>query len=444
MYFKLALRNARRSLFDYLLYITTTVILLLFMYVSNYAAIIANVEAGFQTVSLPLLISTILIVLVSYINKFMLRQRSKEFANYILLGMEKNKLVKMFLCEFCIIGFLCFMISSLAFFGVCYVLSNTFQFAVSKGLNVSPYFQSLGYTFLYFCIIECFSMFRMRKRICKFEISDLMIEKKRNQRIGGKKQCYLWGSCFFINLLILVVILCGLVFLPNGIIMTMISFIFIPITLTVFSFYKCLYYCASLIRQRKPESLYQKERLYMIAKITAGANTDTTMNSIFCICLFLSSMSFLFGVFMLQTKNLLFDEVSQKWMGFMQICLCTIFIVIYFSILSLQQIIDIQQQKKEFKILHYLGKSQKQLKKLVMKQILVKLFFPTIMCFILLGASLPFLNYKLNNVLPVELSNFWLKSLGIFVLGFLILYFLYFFIVFIVSKNIVKVSTNEY
>lgn len=442
MYFKLALRNAKRSLFDYLLYITTTVILLIFMFVSNYVAIIAKTEAGFQTVSLPLLISLILIVLVCYINKFMLRQRSKEFANYILLGMEKKKLVNMFLCEFSIIGLLCFMISSFLCVGICYVLSDVFQSAGGGGLKVPLYFQSFYNTFLYFCLIESFSMYRMKRRIRKLEISELMIEKKRNQYSGQKKQCCIWGIILGINMLILVLILWGLVFLSNETIMTILSFSSIPLILTIFAFYKWLYYYISGIRKKQPESLYKKERLYMIAKITGGANTNATMNSIFCICLFLSSMSFVFGIFMLQTKNLLFNEESQVWMGFVQICLCVIFIVIYFSILSLQLIIDIQQQIQEFAILHYLGKSQIQLKKLVMKQILVKLFFPTMMCFILLGLSLPFINYKLNSLFAIELKDFWIKSLGKFVFCFSALYLLYFFIVYLISKNSVKILSN--
>ena len=130
-------------------------------------------------------------------------------------------------------------------------------------------------------------------------------------------------------------------------------------------------------------------------------------------------------------------------MGFLQIIISMIFIVIYFSILSLQQIIAIQLQVREFRILHYLGKSKEQLKRIIIKQILVNLFFPTGMCFVILGISVPFINYKLNHILPWELNNFCIKTIGIFFLCFTVLYLLYFLIVYILSKNIAEIPTDE-
>lgn len=88
MYLKLSLRNAKRSIVDYLLYIVTMVILLSIMEVSNCIAIMGKIKAGFKTAALPILITIILVILVGYIDAFMLKQRAKEFANYILLGME--------------------------------------------------------------------------------------------------------------------------------------------------------------------------------------------------------------------------------------------------------------------------------------------------------------------------------------------------------------------
>ena len=82
MYFKLSIRNAKRSIVNYLLYITTMTILLSTMEVSNCIAIVGK-QVGFQTISLPLLITIIQAILVGYIDDFILRQRAKEFANYL-------------------------------------------------------------------------------------------------------------------------------------------------------------------------------------------------------------------------------------------------------------------------------------------------------------------------------------------------------------------------
>ena len=65
MYFKLSIRNAKRSFSDYLLYLVTVSLLLAIMESSNAVALTGNELAGFQTASLPFLIVIILIILIS-------------------------------------------------------------------------------------------------------------------------------------------------------------------------------------------------------------------------------------------------------------------------------------------------------------------------------------------------------------------------------------------
>ena len=88
MYLKLAIRNAKRSVMDYLLYITSMIILLTIMQISNCIAVMGKMQAGLHTTSLPVLITIILVVLVEYMNRFMLKQRAKEFSNYLLLFLQ--------------------------------------------------------------------------------------------------------------------------------------------------------------------------------------------------------------------------------------------------------------------------------------------------------------------------------------------------------------------
>lgn len=77
MYFKLLICNTKRSIVNYLLYITTMTILLSIMEVSNCIAIVGK-QVGFQTISLPILITLLLVILVGYIDSFILKQRAKE------------------------------------------------------------------------------------------------------------------------------------------------------------------------------------------------------------------------------------------------------------------------------------------------------------------------------------------------------------------------------
>ena len=45
-----------------------------------------------------------LIILIGYVNKYMMRRRQREFATYILLGTEQRSVALMFFIETLIVG----------------------------------------------------------------------------------------------------------------------------------------------------------------------------------------------------------------------------------------------------------------------------------------------------------------------------------------------------
>ena len=165
MYLKLALRNAKRSMADYLLYIFLMVVLSSIIYSSNFLANLGGIRAGFQTVSLPLVVVIVMAVLADWINTFIVKQRAKEFATYMLLGMEKDKLSLMFLCELCIVGMGCFLGGTALGMGLGFVC---FYFWLGDGgigsaaeIMAKSCIQSFGY----FCLIEILSFFLMKQKI---------------------------------------------------------------------------------------------------------------------------------------------------------------------------------------------------------------------------------------------------------------------------------------
>lgn len=440
MYFKLTLRNVKRSTFDYFLYIFTMIIFLSIMFISHYISLAKNI-VGLETIALPILILFILIILVNYINTFMLKQRAKEFANYMLLGMEQKNLIRMFLLEFFIIGFLCFFISSIFCLGICFLLSDSL-FPFGDFSFRLFFFQSMAQTFFYFCIMEFLSMYRIKKYMNRLEIRELMIEKKLSEPLNTKRYSF-WNFLFISSIFCLIIMFCGMVFLPQGYIVSIVSIIAIPIITTIFTSYKCLFQHLAKARHKANNNLYQNNYLYLITQITRKHKTNAFMIGVFCICLIFSAQSFIVGTFFLNAKLSLFDNDIQKWFGFLQICICIIFIVIYFSILSLQQLIEIKQQVNELKILHFLGKTQTELKSLLKKQILINLSVPTYMCFFILLLGTPFVNYRLNIVLPVELNNTWLKSLCGFSLCFILLYICYFSITYFIGKRTLESQIEQ-
>ncbi|MDE5931862.1 MAG: hypothetical protein K2H40_05185, partial [Lachnospiraceae bacterium] len=377
MYFKLSIRNAKRSFINYLLYIVTMVALLSVMEVSNCMTITGE-SAGFQAASFPLLITMIQIVLVGYSNTFMLKQRAKEFANYSLLGMKKKELTNLFLGELLLIGLFCFLAGTT----IGFVLYRFLCFSVSFHLfQISGflYAKSLLHTLFYFCIVEMISALSLKHLLHKLQIRELMHEKNRNQTVKNKAHYKNWGILFCISFLCLIGFVCGIVFLPEKNIVPLVSVMAIPLLLSIFAFYQWGLGFLYARRKKQAAALYQKDRLYLTAAITSNVKTAAVTNAVFCMCFLFSAASFLTGLLMLQPGIRLFPADMQQWMGALQIGIYIVFTVIYFSILSLHQIIELRQNAQNIRILHYIGKNSRQIKKLVTQQIAIKLLFPLIM-----------------------------------------------------------------
>ncbi len=437
MYFKLSFCNLKRSAYDYLLYIMTMIILVSVLCVSNFIAIYGNIHAGFQTLALPLLIIVIMILLVDYINLFMMKQRAREFANYLLLGMDKHKLAYMFLIEFCCIGGLCFIFGELIGTGVCLTVFTSDQqnFKNLSGFIVTNIYQ----TFFFFIVVELLSAVRMKQKIYKLQIYDLMNEKRRNQPLEMEKKNY-YGYVFIISISVLLLLLVGIVYLPDDFVFMIISIISVPLLCCIFAFYKWVYAYLSSKRLLQSDKLCQGMRIYHIAEITTTTKTSSIMSAIFCICFIFALTSFVFGIFMLNNKSEIYMEGSQRFMGFIQLSICIIFLTIYFSALSFQYIIEIRRQINNFRILYYMGKNQVQLRSLVKIHLMIKMLLPTLMCFLLLIIVIPFLNHKLNMDLSGVTNNLFMKAVGIFLTCFAILYLCYFWIAYRLSNRYIKAS----
>ena len=424
MYLKLSIRNAKRSFINYLLYAAAMTVLLATIEVSNCITIIGE-SSGFQVVSLPLLIAMIQIILVNYIDTFMLKQRAKEFANYLLLGMEKRKVTRLFLCEVLLIGFFCYIAGAtigFALYGFWYFHEPLHEMKHFGFL----YGKSMFYTFLFFCLIETVCSFRLKRRLDKLQIRELMYEKSRNQSVKNIENYKKWGIIFLLCFVCFIGCVCGIIFLPEVYIVYPVSVMAIPLLLSVFAFYKWAFAYLYAKRMRKSLKIYQKDILYITANITSNYQT--------------SGASFVTGILILQPEFQLFDTAVRQWMGAAQISICIVFLVIYFSILSLQQIIEVRQNAKSNQIMRCMGKSSRQTAKLVKQQTAIKLTSPMIMALLVILLCIPLLNGKMNLVFPDPLHNILLKLTGEFGVCMIFFYICYFGIVNAMSRPYINPS----
>lgn len=439
MYLKLALRNTKRSLLDYLLYISSMVMLTSIIFLSNCIANWGNMQAGFQTIALPLLIVMIMAVLVNYINHFIIKQRAKEFATYMLLGMEKDKLSLVFLCELSVIGLVCFLLGVVLGTGIFTICCHTLLQETGSHSILRIILKSVLQTFVYFCFVEILSIFFMKRKIYKLQIVQLMREKQRNQPLGAGKKSF-WGWMLLISFFGYLALLFGISFMPDKIMSVSVSLISLPMLVCVFSFYRWLYAFIAHLRLSQADALYQGNRLYQIAEMTSGRETSANLNTVFCICFIFSAAAFVYGTFLLSPDIYIFEKTEQQWMGFLQVSICIIFLIIYFSVLSLLQIIDLKKENRNIRLLFHMGKNRSDIKKLICIQMLIKLFMPILMSFIILWTATPFVNYKMNSILPIH--NHLFKAIGGFMVCFFALYLCYFGVVYIISARYIRFGTK--
>ena len=114
MYAKLVLRNARRSIQDYLVYILTMTICVTLFYSflsisSSYYNPDVGAEYDFTMLSdgMKLAICAVtlfLLFLIRFVNNYMLRRRQREFALQSIMGMEQRTIGRLFFAETFLMG----------------------------------------------------------------------------------------------------------------------------------------------------------------------------------------------------------------------------------------------------------------------------------------------------------------------------------------------------
>ena len=429
MYLKLSVRNARRSFSDYLLYVAALTILLAVMVFSECISSYWN-ASGFQSASLPIIISVIQLILVGYIDQYILKQRAKELASYLLLGMEKNRLANLFLAEFFLIGSFCFLTGAVLGSAVFALLKSALFFSLAEKLPFTLLIQSVFHSLFYFCLVEILCAFYIKHRMTKLEIRELMHEKIRNhtrpkQAFDQKKQGFVFLSCMTCFL----ILLWGIACLPSEYITVPISVIAVPLLASIFSFYQWLLGFLAAFRQRNPGMLSQSQRLYLTARLTSNPRSDALVNAVFCLCLLFAYMSFTFGILLLQPQVRLFRPDTQALMGTAQICLCVIFLVIYFFLLSLRQIMEQKRNAKDIPVLYFLGMDRHKIRTLAARWAHADLSLPMLMAVPVILLCIGFLNTRLNFILPDTTQNIIVTASVLFSLCIALFYTCFFKIV---------------
>lgn len=192
LYVKLALRNLKRSLKEYSIYVFTVTITMTLLYAFFAIAFSGEMQDLVTTydniksimIMVSILVPLIIAWLIYYISNFILQKRSREFGMYLLLGMKRTQVSRMFLFEQLALGAVGFFIGCVLGIFVYEILHaillNIFGFAYAFQLSFS--WSACGAAFLCFLSIYLLEMIREGIALKKQSIHTMLYNASRNEK----------------------------------------------------------------------------------------------------------------------------------------------------------------------------------------------------------------------------------------------------------------------
>lgn len=319
---KLALRNAGRLWKDYLHYFLTLCMIaaLTFSFHSllfseDIRAMIHYGNDGELSTAGTMLItfmsvSTVIIFmiaawLINYMTRFILEKRSREFAVYLLSGMEKSQLASLYTKETLFLG-VCALGMGLFFGGwLRQALFYVFYKSIGKNYKVNTEISAGSILLTVFLYGTCFiaAMLRNRRMFSHMEIIHLLNMDKQNEVVNEKRNV-IWEKLFFLfvgNIFFLYFLIFTGRITKWSLILEMIG-----LTFTFYFFYLGLSAFLMKYINRKGRFIYKKEYLFLLRQFSSKTRNTCfvlgTLSLLFMFALVGSSLAFMLSDY--QNKQL--------------------------------------------------------------------------------------------------------------------------------------------
>lgn len=313
---KLAWRNVRRSARDYLVFFITMTLATALMFAFNSMIFSKDVLKLFEMAELMAMLvgmATFFVVLIlawliNYMVRFMLEKRSREFGIYMLIGMKKKQISRLYMRENLLLGCGAFVIGLGAGIFLQQILMTIFyqllhfDYHIRIDLNRYCLFTTLG------CYGLCYllALLRSHRRFKKMNIYDLMNAQKQNEQIREKHEN---AKQWLLPFSLLIFAGFGIyVFIGNWSTLTVLLFI-IGIILAVYTFYTGLSACIVCYVRKHGNLIYKNQNLFLFRQLSSKIKTMSftmgTLTSLFTIALLGCTIAFMFNDFqnkMLENK----------------------------------------------------------------------------------------------------------------------------------------------
>ncbi len=307
---KLAVRNVRRSARDYLVYVITMTFVTALMFAFNSIIFSPDIrervdQVGIMAALVGLATFFIVIIvawLINYMVRFMLEKRSREFGTYLLLGLKKKEISRLYLRENLLMGAGAFVLGLLLG-----VLLQQILMAVLYAMLQTDYELHLEFNgWCIFTTVCCYggcyllALFRCKGRFKRMNICDLMNAGSKNEEIHESheraKRWLLPLSVVFLMLFGLWLFVGGRVDGWNG--GTIIGFI-VGLVLTIYLFYIGLASSIVCYIRGEGKGIYRGQNLFLLRQLSSKIKTMRftmgTITALFMLAFLGSTVAMMFA-----------------------------------------------------------------------------------------------------------------------------------------------------
>ncbi len=316
MYFKLALRNVKKSFKDYLIYFLTLTFSVCLFYAFNsfqeqravldMTTIQSDMmdQAAMIMLMLSWVVAVTLAFLIIYANNFLIKRRKKEFGLLMIMGMSKGNISRILCYETFMIGLVSLFTGLLAGFFLSQLLTVMTAHLFIIPLDNYRFIFSLAsmlITVASFALIFLLVMIFNTISLNKYKCIDLLNADKKNEQVKIK------STLTILNLFILaLVLLIGdyIFVLKMGTAM----FLALPQVVlagclgTLFFFMSLAGFLLRFIQSRK-RIYFRKLNMFVLRQVNANINTNVLSMSVICVLLLLGIGAFSTGLSLNQTIN---------------------------------------------------------------------------------------------------------------------------------------------
>ena len=209
---KLAIRNTKRSLKDYLIYLIT--ITISFSLILAFHLVVASDEVlklssgmgSFKNVLTFIngMIVFVICFLINYTTRFMFEKRSKELGTYMLLGIKKISIACLLVIENILLGAAAFVLAIPLGFAFSQFVSLVIVrlLGIPKVIFISVSVGPIGFLAVYFLAIYVLVLLNLLRRIRKMTVHDFLYFEKQNEKKmfgSSRKRNILFGVSVLIG-----------------------------------------------------------------------------------------------------------------------------------------------------------------------------------------------------------------------------------------------------